>query len=123
MESAEWLSLPATPGSVAAGRRSVAAFDGLPACAVDTAQIIVSELLTNALEHAGLGPRDLVGLRLTRHGSRLRIDVDDHGRFSGASDDPLRSAACHGGRGLRIVSRLTVHWQATDGFVSAWIEI
>jgi anti-sigma regulatory factor (Ser/Thr protein kinase) len=119
-----WLSLPAQPTSVAEGRRLVARIDGMPPPVLEAAQIVVSELLTNALEHSGVAPSQTIALRLSRHGDRLRIDVDDGGgAFSGSSEDPPRSYGRHRGRGLRIVGRLALHWQASDGRVSAWIEI
>jgi anti-sigma regulatory factor (Ser/Thr protein kinase) len=120
---AAWLSLPAPPASVAEGRRLVAAIDGLPARPVENTQLVVSELLTNALEHSGLRPCEAVALRVSRQGTRLRIDVDDGGEFCGSSEQPPRSHGRHRGRGLRIVAGLSVHWQAASGIVSAWIAI
>lgn len=122
IEPAGWIRLPARAESVSEGRRLVAAFDGLTQAAVGDAQLVVSELLMNALRHAGLEPSDSVGLRLTRHGRRLRIDVRDGGDFAGSSDE-MRSLFPAHRRGLGIVSELTVHWQAADGIASAWIEI
>ena len=123
MESAGWLNLPAKAESVAEARRLVAALEGLTADTVAGAELVVSELLTNALVHAGLEPCDWIGLRLTRHSRRLRLDVDDGGEFSGSSEELRSSFPRRRGRGLGIVGQLTVHWQASDGIASAWLDI
>lgn len=123
MEPARWIQLPANAESVSEGRRLVAAVDGLTPAVTDDAQLVVSELLANALRHARLGPSDSIGLRLTRHGRRLRIDVHDGSDFAGSSDEIRPSFPRRHRRGLELVGRLTIHWQASDGIASAWIEI
>ncbi|MEU7785257.1 ATP-binding protein [Amycolatopsis sp. NPDC049159] len=70
--------------------------------AVDDAQLLVTELVTNALCH-GVG-RPL--LRLALAGGQLRIEVFD--------DDPAppvrRPAGADGGWGLTLVERLSSAW-------------
>lgn len=71
--------------------------------------MVVDELVTNALEHAGR----CVGLRICRVGEdRLRVEVDDP-----SSDLPSA------GRGIQIVESLSVEWgvQPREG-VSARLE-
>lgn len=126
METAVALDLPVDHRSVQQARQFVTTFDGLVLGRVADAQLVVSELVTNALDHAGLGPTDLISLRLSRHGSRLRIDVDDAGAFTADSDSfpyPSRGRHHHRGRGLRIVQALAIRWQAADGRVTAWLDI
>lgn len=62
--------------------------------------IVVSELVTNAVEHTG-GPVDL---HLAEHGRELRVGVRDHGEEAPVTraDDPASTS----GRGLRIVQSL-----------------
>ena len=81
----------------------------------------MSELLTNAVVHSGLSPADSIAFRLSRHGSRLRIDVDDRDGFTGSSEYPR--ATRRRGHGLTIIDRLTLRWQAVDGCVSAWLDV
>lgn len=118
--SSDWVELPAEPASVAVGRRLVA-MENLPPETARDAQVVVSELLTNAVRHAGLGPGESIGLRLSRHGTRLRVDVDDRDGFTASSELPR--AKRRRGHGLTIVERLTLRWQAVDGCVSAWLEV
>ncbi|MGH2850427.1 MAG: ATP-binding protein [Solirubrobacteraceae bacterium] len=107
---------------MADGRRLVAG-QSLPPQTAQDAQVVVSELLTNAVVHSGLGPADSIALRLSRHGSRLRIDVDDRDGFTGSSESPPPRAKRRRGHGLTIIDRLTLRWQAIDGCVSAWLEV
>ncbi|MFC7999248.1 ATP-binding protein [Streptomyces rochei] len=77
--------------------------------AVPTTELIVSELVTNAIRY-GQGP---VRLRLVRDRGRLLCEVTDtnsaspHLRHARASDE--------GGRGLFIVMRLSSHWGVRHG--------
>jgi anti-sigma regulatory factor (Ser/Thr protein kinase) len=125
VETAGELDLPVDRRSVREARTFVANFDGLAGERLADAQLVVSELVTNALQHAGLGPTDLIALTLSHHGSRLRIDVDDAGTFTADSDTytyPPRSRKSRG-RGLRIVQTLAVHWQADNGRVTVWLDL
>ncbi|RSD07892.1 ATP-binding protein [Amycolatopsis eburnea] len=69
---------------------------------VDDAQLLVTELVTNALRHGGGHPF----LRLAVAGGQLRIEVFD--------DDPAppvrRTAGADGGWGLALVERLSSAW-------------
>ncbi|RZU34691.1 serine phosphatase RsbU (regulator of sigma subunit) [Streptomyces sp. BK022] len=79
---------------------------GLPQ-AVDTALLLVSEVVTNAVRHGGGGP---VGLRVVRAGDLL-FEVTD-----GEPELPdMRTAGPddEAGRGLGVVSRLAKEWGAT----------
>lgn len=105
---AEW-RLDPEPREVARARRLVRAqlLDwGLPQ-AVDTAQLLVSEVVTNAVRHAG---STSVGLRVILADALLFEVTDDEPALPvmlGA--DPHDEA----GRGLRVVSRLAREWGAT----------
>ncbi|MEU0757874.1 SpoIIE family protein phosphatase [Streptomyces albogriseolus] len=107
---ADW-TLPADTSVVGTARRLV----GQQLAAWDlgdrafTTEIIVSELVTNAILH-GEGP---VRLRLIHDGERLLAEVTDassagpHLRHARAGDE--------GGRGLYIVMRLSAHWGVRHG--------
>jgi anti-sigma regulatory factor (Ser/Thr protein kinase) len=126
VETAVELDLPVDHRSVREARQFVANFDGLDRDGLATAQLVVSELVSNALRHAGLGPGDLIRVSVSRLGSRLRVDVDDAGTFSADSDSyayPAHGRHHGGGRGLRIVQTLSIRWQAADGRVTAWLEL
>ncbi|MFI0035335.1 SpoIIE family protein phosphatase [Streptomyces mutabilis] len=107
---ADW-TLPADASVVGTARRlvdqqlAVWDLDG----AAYTTELIVSELVTNAIRH-GNGP---VRLRLIHDQGRLLCEVTDtnsaspHLRQARASDE--------GGRGLYIVMRLSSHWGVRHG--------
>jgi serine/threonine-protein kinase RsbW len=118
------LDLPVDHRSVREARTFVASLDGLAPERLGDAQLVASELVTNAIRHAGLGPTDRILLTVSRHGHRLRIDVHDAGSFTADSDTftyPARNH--HHGRGLRIVQTLAIRWQAEDGRVTAWLDL
>jgi PAS domain S-box-containing protein len=115
---ATW-DLPADPAAVAGARRQVAerlANWGLDDAAFTT-ELVVSELVTNAIRHA----ESPIQLRLIRDRT-LICEVSD-----GSSTAPhLRRARAfdEGGRGLLLVSRLTQRWgtrQAPHG-KTIWAE-
>jgi anti-sigma regulatory factor (Ser/Thr protein kinase) len=99
-------SLQASFEAPAQARRQVrAACDGWPDTIVDVAMMLTSELVTNAVRHG----RGDVGLRISRNGDRLRIEVSD------ASPDVPEPAPPAGtdeerGRGLHIVDALAADW-------------
>ena len=86
---------------------------------MDTAVLLVSELVTNAVLHAG-GPVDLT-LRLS--GSRLRVEVGDRD-----PRPPLRvrySEHSSTGRGLLLVDRAVDRWgvERRPAGKTVWFEL
>ncbi|WP_318200498.1 SpoIIE family protein phosphatase [Streptomyces sp. SCL15-4] len=116
---AEW-RLDAAPREVARARRLVREqlrAWGLPQ-AVETAELLVSEVVTNAVLHAG---SDRIGLRIVRTDALLFEVTDDEPALpvllSTGGDDET-------GRGLRVVSRLAREWgaSATGHRKTVWFE-
>ena len=64
--------LPVVPAAVAEARRRAAALEDLPEQAVVDAELMVSELVTNSILHAGLGPEDQIEVAFRRDEGRLR---------------------------------------------------
>ncbi|WP_225826113.1 SpoIIE family protein phosphatase [Streptomyces naphthomycinicus] len=105
---AEW-RLDADPREVARARRQVRErlLDWDLPQAVETAELLVSEVVTNAVRHGG---SDRIGLRVVRTDALL---------FEVTDDEPALPAMCaagpsdESGRGLRVVSRLAREWGAS----------
>lgn len=116
------LDVASTPSSVALVRRycvdACSEFGWADSAA--TVELLVSELATNAIVHAG-GLR--VRVRVLDQGLRLRVEVSDD---SPALPVPRRAVAgAENGRGLAMVSRLAVDAGcevAVDG-KTAWFEV
>jgi GAF domain-containing protein/anti-sigma regulatory factor (Ser/Thr protein kinase) len=90
----------------------------------DTAMLLVSELVTNAVRHAGTALRLRV-LRPTP--GRVRIEVIDHAPH-GSLDSRLSSEAAEGGRGLYLVESLADAWgsvalSGAAGGKTIWFEL
>lgn len=78
------------------------------AAVLGDALIVVSELVTNAVVHAGTAAE----LRLARHKRSLRVAVVDHG--PGTPDPRALTPGQLGGRGLQIVTALSTAWGVSD---------
>jgi anti-sigma regulatory factor (Ser/Thr protein kinase) len=121
------LLLPFAPSSAGVARRHlvcdlVAA--GIFEAAVSDAAVVVSELFSNALRHARplAGGKICVWWQLDR--GTVMVSVKD----GGASTLPEMgefSQSTTGGRGLRIVARLSRHWgtRCDDEGTTVWAEI
>ena len=121
------MQLAGAPASVSVARRHVRSLlvaDGVADETVDDVGLIVSELVANAVLHAG-GP---IALRVRWVGdgrSCLRLEVSD-----GSPSPPVERHYGTGaatGRGLSLVARLAVRWGfdlATDGSGKVvWAEV
>jgi serine phosphatase RsbU (regulator of sigma subunit)/anti-sigma regulatory factor (Ser/Thr protein kinase) len=115
------VTLERDPSSVAEARRVVAAFlaeQQLQAVA-DTAVLLTSEVVTNAVLHA----RTAVGFRVAAVGDRLRVEVSD-----GSRARPVRREVrtdSRSGRGLLLLDRLAAAWdvRTTPDGKLVWFEL
>jgi anti-sigma regulatory factor (Ser/Thr protein kinase) len=113
----------ATPKAPSQARRALQQL-GLPRPLANDAQLAVSELVTNSVRHAGLGPDDLIRIIVDWSGDRLKVQVRDHGRDVGSapvagSIRPLPGA--ESGWGLYLVDRLATRWGLGAG--GYWFEL
>jgi anti-sigma regulatory factor (Ser/Thr protein kinase) len=85
---------------------------------VETASLVVSEVVTNAVVHA----RSDAELLLERTPTALRISVIDHGEGLSQRE---KTGVGDGGRGLLIVEALSSRWgtEPTDGGNCVWAEL
>jgi anti-sigma regulatory factor (Ser/Thr protein kinase) len=127
--SALRLSLRATETAAREARRALAE---LPCDreVLDSATLLVSEVVTNSFLHAGLDPDDLIHLRAELSATRLRVTVCDEGEGF-----DLRNARDHGdgdgdgdgdvgGWGLYLVDQLAHRWGiARNARTCVWFEV
>jgi len=92
---------------------------------VDDLVLVVSEVVTNCVRHAGLGPDDDISLRIRATPTNVRLEVRDEGRGFAPSpagrsgQDPTMA----GGWGLYIVDQLADRWGVTEPGTRVWFEI
>jgi anti-sigma regulatory factor (Ser/Thr protein kinase) len=110
-------NLPRTPASARTARELVNAHTTtLGAQQREDAALMVSELVTNALQH-GIGT---ISLRVTVEASVVRVEVSDEGNVALA---PIPTPGAHGGRGLSIVDRLADDWGVREGSTKVWFRL
>ncbi|WP_367318286.1 ATP-binding protein [Streptomyces sp. HUAS ZL42] len=116
-------SWPLVHGALSAARaRRLAAgqlIDWELSSLIDTAQLLISEAVTNAIRHAP-GP---IRLSLRRYATALRCEVED-----ASAQTPQRNVVgddAEGGRGLALLDALADSWGShqTPGGKSVWFEL
>jgi anti-sigma regulatory factor (Ser/Thr protein kinase) len=76
--------------------------------ALDDVRLLLTELITNSLRHAGMSPGDEIGVKAGLTDGTVRIEVSDPGRNGPVEVRP--PGARGGGYGLFLVDRLTSQW-------------
>ena len=86
------------------------------------AELVVSELVTNSVQHAGLSADDFVRVGAAVSDGVLRLEVDNPGATGAiARRDPDSE---HSGFGLRIVEALADVWGVSRrGHTRVWVEL
>jgi two-component sensor histidine kinase len=117
-------------GGVGAPRRArrtvLARLDGhVNAAAASDAGLIVSELITNSVLHAGVGSDQFLTVDVEMMADRLRITVTN----PGAEHRPRlrgRDPATPGGFGLRLLEEICAAWGVVCGAVAStavWCDL
>jgi anti-sigma regulatory factor (Ser/Thr protein kinase) len=111
--------LPRQPGCGAHARRQLEADLGarLSPAALETAKLVVTELVTNAYLHG----RGAIQLKARLDSDRLRLEVVDEG--SGQAVKIRERPDDNGGRGLRIIDQLALAWGAYEGTTHVWVHL
>jgi anti-sigma regulatory factor (Ser/Thr protein kinase) len=118
------VDLARDPDSAAEARRALGEVsDHLSPRRLEDARLLVSELVTNAIRHAGLGEDDLIRLVVLTGDRVLRIEVCDPGRgfeIGEPEPDPSRPS----GWGLYLVRELSDRWGVERaGMTRVWFEL
>ncbi len=103
--------LPGGVGAAHEARRSFLNLDsGLPRAAKHTAVLLLSELVSNAVRHGGVGPEDMLEVSVDQQPGNVRVGVRDEApAFSARLDrDEVRLRAR--GLGLYFVKELSDDW-------------
>ena len=118
------LELPAEPHSAKVARDAVAGLDGHLGNVFGDVVLVISELVTNSVRHAGLDATEPVQLSVGMEGEIVRVAVRDPGpgfEPPGAPSDPAHV----GGWGLVLVDQLAERWGVDrDGDANVvWCEL
>ncbi|MFR9757835.1 ATP-binding protein [Streptomyces sp. TR06-5] len=114
-----WRRYPAVPRSVPVARHHASrllADRGVPEAARSTAELLVSELVTNAVRH-GRVPGRLLELRMTYDLEKIvTVEVSDAGdrRPPVAPPDDSTDDVAESGRGLALVAAFADSWGVRD---------
>jgi anti-sigma regulatory factor (Ser/Thr protein kinase) len=113
--------LRARPEAAGEAREMVREFDLTPRQGTD-ATLLLSEVVTNSVRHAGLGDDDAIEVVLDA-GDVLRVEVRDRGagfQQTAPALDPARSS----GWGLFLVEQLADRWGVETGPpTTVWFEL
>ena len=118
------VELARDPDSPAEARRALGEVsDHLSPRRLEDAQLLVSELVTNAIRHAGLDDGDLIKLIVVAGERAPRIEVCDPGHgFDVAEPDP--DPARPSGWGLYLVRELSDRWGVEQSLQTrVWFEL
>jgi anti-sigma regulatory factor (Ser/Thr protein kinase) len=90
---------------------------------LDQMRLLVSELVTNSVRHAGLRRTDRIGFRVLTTDSAVRVEVTDAGPGFKATD-PTPTIYQDSGWGLYLVEQIADRWGVErDPQTSVWFEI
>jgi len=117
------LDLPARPESVALARAGATELEVEDEACRQALLIVVSELVTNAIRHGGLGADEYLTLCVTRLRDRIRVEVIDRGAGFDRQCATAIEPSVHGGFGLRIVTELSERWGVIPGEGAVWAEV
>jgi anti-sigma regulatory factor (Ser/Thr protein kinase) len=121
------LDLPRKEEAAGAARKALAALNGslhlVSEARLSDAQLVVTELVANAVQHAGSGSEP-VSVRVRSNSEVMRVEVTDDGSGFDPGRLPEPSPDRSGGWGLQIVALLAHRWGVDCGSrTTVWYEI
>jgi anti-sigma regulatory factor (Ser/Thr protein kinase) len=111
MGAEQSISVAPVAGSVRTARSFVRLFldDPVPPSTAEAAVLLTSELVTNAVLHAGPhAPGAEIALRVSSTSESVRVEVTDHSATMPTVGDGALDKLC--GRGMLLVIRLASAW-------------
>jgi serine/threonine-protein kinase RsbW len=117
-----WRLLLATPEAVPAARHAFRDMDELDTPTRQVVELLVSELVTNAVRHGASDPHESILVRAHRTDGAVRVEVcDEGGGFAHRGEAPPSMQP--GGRGLLLVDTLASRWGVRPGHPNCvWFE-
>ena len=117
-----WRLLLATPDAVPAARHAVREMSEVEASTRQVLELLVSELVTNAVRHGASDPHESILVHADRVNGSVRVEVCDEGTgFDAQVEAP--EALEPGGRGLLLVETLASRWGVSKGHPNCvWFE-
>ena len=105
-------------------RSALASLEGtVPARIMQALRLLVTELVTNSVRHAGLRSDASIHVVVTRAPDRVRVEVTDPGRGFGRRP-PAQHPPEEAGWGLFLVDRVADRWGVSeDGGTLVWFEL
>jgi anti-sigma regulatory factor (Ser/Thr protein kinase) len=121
------LLVPAAPFAAREARHAVARSRLVGEEQEATLLLLVSELISNSVRHAGLGPHERIRLRARTDTERAHVEVCDAGRSGripakrDGADGPLEP----GGLGLVLVDEMADRWgvHCHEDETCVWFEL
>jgi anti-sigma regulatory factor (Ser/Thr protein kinase) len=113
------------PYAVTAARLALSDIDELvdESLAFDV-RLLVSELVTNSVRHAQIGPEDSIELRVSVDDDEVRVEVADSGPgFEPPDHEPTAEEARDSGWGLFFVTQLADRWGVDRDRGRVWFAI
>ena len=119
------LKLAPEPEAVQAARHSLDRLgDSLPPEKLEDVRLVVSELVTNSILHAGLSPDERISLTVTVSAGSVRGRVCDPGPGFEVPKEPHPRPDLRGGWGLPIVEKISDRWGVEhNSHACVWFEI
>jgi anti-sigma regulatory factor (Ser/Thr protein kinase) len=98
--------------------------DALPGRRLADVELLVSELATNSIRHAGATEADELSIQADVEPDRVRVRLSDPGAgFDEHTPSPPRTGGS-GGYGLLLLDRLSDRWGVQrEGHFSVWFEV
>ena len=120
-------TVPAAPTAACEARAALAASGLVAEERTPTLLLLVSELVTNSVRHAGLMEEERIHLRARMHDDHAHVEVCDAGRsgsMPGRREPDVRTLE-PGGLGLVLVDEMADRWGVArhDDETCVWFEL